>query len=201
MMSRRLPIKKSNDCNHNIEASYLYCRELVKQSGSNFYYGMWLTLNKEKRDSLFAVYAWMRAIDDIADSELSEEEKIRQLNSFYRTTENILQTPPLFEHEAHFVDNLHSFWPAFQQTILKYNISISYFHDMFVGQLQSVQQNRYDNFPDLYQYCYRVAASVGLACIAIWGYKGGELTRKMAEYRGIAFQLTNVVRDVHADAK
>ncbi len=200
-MSRRLPIRKGNDCNRNMEQSYLHCRELVKKSGSNFYYGMWLTLNKEKRDSLFAIYAWMRAIDDIADSDSPEDEKIKQLNDFYRKTEAILNASSFDEQELLPEDTLHSFWPAFQQTIIRYNISFSYFHDMFVGQLQSIQQNRYENFLDLYQYCYRVAASVGLACIAIWGYKGGELTQKMAEYRGIALQLTNVVRDVSADAK
>lgn len=200
MMSKRLPIDNSNDCNRNIEKSYQYCREIVKNSGSNFYYGMWLTLNKEKRNSLFAIYAWMRTIDDIADSELSEQQKIKQLHEFYQKTERILQSKSS-THEDFSIAPPDSFWPAFQQTILKYQISTDYFQDMYKGQLQSVQQNNYENFSDLYQYCYRVAASVGLACIAIWGYEGGEATRKMAEHRGIALQLTNVVRDVYNDAR
>jgi phytoene synthase len=71
---------------------------------------------------------------------------------------------------------------------------------MFLGQQQSIEQHRYTTFSELYRYCYLVASTVGLICIYIWGYNGTEDTRKMAEYRGIALQLINVVRDVYTDA-
>ena len=206
MMSKGIPTIKNTITSDELERSYQYCREIVKQSGSNFYYGMWLTLNKKKRNALFAIYAWMRTIDDIADSPLPNEEKIAQLNDFYQTTNVILETNPSIHHQhmnaqgdVQAMTTQELFWPAFRQTIMEYALSPDYFKHMFLGQLQSVQQNQYDTFDALYEYCYRVAASVGQICICIWGYKGGKSTLKMAEYRGVALQLTNIIRDFEKD--
>lgn len=184
--------------NVQLEQSYQSCRSIVKKSGSNFYYGMWLTLNKRKRDALFSIYAWMRAIDDIADSSLPDAEKIKQLEEFYQMTVSLMKQPAMTTSDD--LSFASSFWPAFQQTTHEYAIDPEYFEQMYLGQVQSIQQNTYDNFADLYQYCYRVAATVGLVCVVIWGYTGGEQTLKMAEYRGIALQLINVVRDIQSDA-
>ena len=177
----------------SVEQSYQLCRKIAKESGSNFYQGMWFTLDRNKRDALFSVYAWMRAIDDIADGDLEMEEKIKQLHAFYQQTEQLYSesTPP----------SDTSFWLAFHNTIQHYPIPLEYFRDMLLGQLQSIQQSSYATFDDLYEYCYRVASTVGLICISIWGYEGGNAAQKMAEYRGIALQLTNIVRDVHLDAQ
>ncbi len=175
----------------SLEQSYELCRKIAKNSGSNFYQGMWFTLDKNKRNALFSIYAWMRLIDDIADGELEMEEKIKQLNDFYQSTEQL--------YTETISGNTPSFWHALQYTIQHFPIPLIYFRDMFLGQLQSIQQKRYATFADLYEYCYRVASTVGLICISIWGYKGGETAQKMAEYRGIALQLTNIVRDVNAD--
>lgn len=195
-MSKGMQTVNNAIIDSQLKKSHRSCRAIVKKSGSNFYYGMWLTLDKKKRDALFSIYAWMRAIDDIADSPLPNKEKIHQLNDFYQTTISVIeQKIPTYNNRIDF----DSFWPAFQQTIHEYAISLEYFKHMFLGQIQSVQQYTYDNFADLYQYCYRVAATVGFVCIAIWGYKGGESTLKLAEYRGIALQLINVVRDIQND--
>ena len=142
----------------------------------------------------------MRSIDDIADSVLCSEEKIKLLNDFYQTTKAVFSPQTHAGMIDPFVWDKSSFWPAFQQTVQVYQIPFRYFEDMFLGQLQSVQQNSYQNFPDLYQYCYRVAATVGLACLSIWGCQGGETAKKLAEYRGIALQLINVARDIYWDA-
>jgi phytoene synthase len=72
---------------------------------------------------------------------------------------------------------------------------------MFDGQMQDLQPILFHNFAELYQYCYRVASSVGLICIKIWGYEGGKMTEQLAEYQGVAFQLTNILRDVTVDSK
>lgn len=173
--------------------SYQLCRKIAKESGSNFYQGMWFTLNRNKRYALFAIYAWMRAIDDIADGTIDSDEKIQQLNAFYQRTEQL--------YTNNFPSADQSFWLALHHTIQHYPVPLIYFRDMYLGQLQSIQQNSYATFSDLYQYCYRVASIVGLICIAIWGYSGGNVTQQLAEYRGIALQLTNIVRDVYADTK
>lgn len=173
--------------------SYQLCRKIAKESGSNFYQGMWFTLNRNKRYALFAIYAWMRAIDDIADGNLDSNEKLQQLHKFYQRTEQ-LYTDSLPSNE-------NSFWLALHHTIHHYPIPLVYFHEMYLGQLESIEQNTYETFSDLYQYCYRVASIVGLICISVWGYRGGNVTQKLAEYRGIALQLTNIVRDLHVDAK
>lgn len=173
--------------------SYQLCRKIAKESGSNFYQGMWFTLNRNKRYALFAIYAWMRAIDDIADGNLESNEKLQQLHTFYQRTEQL--------YADSLPTNENSFWPALHHTIHHYPIPLVYFHEMYLGQLQSIEQNTYATFSDLYQYCYRVASIVGLICISVWGYRGGNVTQQLAEYRGIALQLTNIVRDVHMDAK
>lgn len=185
--------------NRLYELSFDHCRNIVKKSGSSFYYGMWLTLNKDKRNALFVIYAWMRNIDDVADGSLAKEEKIKQLKEFFHRTELICHAFTVNEASSFDFYRHDSLWPAFHQTLLTYNLSSSYFRDMFTGQLQSIQQSRYDTFLELYQYCYRVASSVGLICVSIWGYEGGASTLKMAEYRGVALQLINVARDICSD--
>lgn len=177
----------------SVERSYQLCRKIAKESGSNFYQGMWFTLDRHKRQALFSIYAWMRAIDDIADGDLELEEKTKQLHDFFHQTEK-LYTEPAHLNEA-------TFWLALQHTIRQYPIPLTYFREMFLGQLQSIQQNTYATFPELYQYCYRVASIVGLICVSIWGYEGGNAVLQLAEYRGVALQLTNIVRDVYADAQ
>lgn len=177
----------------SIKQSYQLCRKIAKESGSNFYQGMWFTLDKNKRYALFSIYAWMRAIDDIADGNLTFEDKIKQLQLFFQQTEQ------LYTHAIPIKEG--SFWVALHHTIQHYPIPLTYFREMYLGQIQSIEQHSYATFSELYEYCYRVASIVGLICIAIWGYQGGGAAQQLAEYRGIALQLTNIIRDVHLDGK
>lgn len=177
----------------SIEQSYQLCRKIAKESGSNFYQGMWFTLDKNKRHALFSIYAWMRAIDDIADGNLNLEDKTQQLQHFFQQTEQ------LYTHATPI--NQTSFWVALHHTIQHYPIPLTYFREMYLGQIQSIEQHSYATFAELYEYCYRVASIVGLICISIWGYEGGGAAQQLAEYRGIALQLTNIIRDVHLDAQ
>lgn len=176
-----------------VARAYQACSDIARNSGSNFYRGMSFTLNRHKRLALFSVYAWMRAIDDIADGDLSRDEKMTKIHVFYDKTA-ALYSGSLDLESA-------SLWMALNHTIHHYTLPLSYFHDMFLGQLQSIEQNSYANFEELYQYCYRVASVVGLICISIWGYEGGAAALKLAEYRGIALQLTNIIRDVYQDTQ
>jgi phytoene synthase len=91
-------------------------------------------------------------------------------------------------------------WPAMRRTVIDFAIPHQYLHAMLDGQLLDQGLARYKTFDELYDYCYKVASVVGLVCIEVWGYEGDEETRKLAEWRGIAFQLTNILRDVMEDA-
>jgi phytoene synthase len=177
-----------------IRQSSLHCAQLSKAEARNFYYGMKL-VPEPKRSSMFALYAWMRMADDITDATGETEAKAETLRVFMETTRQA--TDP----DLSGVDRLPggAIWPAMRQMVLQDQMPMEYLQGMIDGQLMDGSPVRYETFDQLYDYCYKVASVVGLACIQIWGHEGGEETRKMAEWRGIAFQLTNICRDVMED--
>ena len=89
--------------------------------------------------------------------------------------------------------------PAFSDTVRRFDIPRAYFDAIIDGAEMDLTVTRYATFADLYQYCYRVASAVGLVCIRIFGYQGEDAER-YAESCGIAFQLTNILRDIQEDA-
>src|SRR5207253_1942388 len=93
----------------------------------------------------------------------------------------------------------HPLHPAFHDTIRLHGIPARYLQDVIDGVEVDLDTARYATFADLYQYCYRVASAVGLACIHIWGFED-ERAKEHAEKAGIAFQLTNILRDLGEDA-
>ena len=183
-----------NNLNEQLNESFAYCHELTRTYAKNFYYGICLTA-KTKRLALYAVYAWMKTLDDIVDSNETLAVKQEKLKKFYADTVAIINPNISPEHCL----TKEKFWLAFRQTILQYKIPFEYLQAMFDGQMQDLQPIFFQNFAELYQYCYRVASTVGLICITIWGYEGGKIAEQLAEYQGIAFQLTNILRDVTAD--
>jgi phytoene synthase len=90
--------------------------------------------------------------------------------------------------------------PAFHDTVKAFGIPEIYFHELIDGAEMDLTVNRYQHFDDLYQYCYRVASVVGLVCIHIFGFRD-EIAKQYAEHCGIAFQLTNILRDVKEDSE
>ncbi len=146
-----------------------------------------------KRSAIYALYAWMRQADDLADEPGEDAQKRRGLEQFWRETQQAMRGAEV-ELPAGML------WPAFRDTALRYNLPAGLLEDLIQGQLLDLRKTTYDTFGELYDYCYKVASVVGLLCIEIWGYDGGEATRKLAEHRGIAFQLTNILRDVREDA-
>ncbi len=207
--------------NVSLENSYDYCARLTKTQAKNFYYGLRLT-PEPKRSSLYAIYAWMRFIDDLADSTDSammtnaptSTDRIAAINAFRKQTELLFQpeynTPTLKTvHHQHTPNSPCSkLMPAFQDTIARYQLHFKPFEDMIQGQLMDVtasDQLQFDTFDDLYQYCYRVASTVGLICVQIWGENNNtkddisDHITQLAIKRGIAFQLTNIIRDFTED--
>ncbi len=93
----------------------------------------------------------------------------------------------------------HLLWPAFTEMVHTYTVPHHLFHDVIAGQRQDLDSPVFETFDQLREYCYRVAGVVGLASIYIWGFQGGSATEALAIDRGIAFQLTNILRDLRED--
>lgn len=178
-------------------ASMHYCQAVTRQQAKNFYYGLRLT-PEPKRSAMYAIYAWMRAADDLADADSPEDQKREQIELFQRASHDAVETgqAPSESPQIH-----QAMWPAVAHTFHEYQVPQSYLDDMIAGQLLDQSKKSYQTFDELYSYCYQVASTVGLVCITVWGYDGREETRLMAEQRGVALQLTNIIRDIVEDAE
>ncbi|MDY0083369.1 MAG: presqualene diphosphate synthase HpnD [Ignavibacteriaceae bacterium] len=164
-------------------------KEISKKSKSSFYYAFNL-LPEEKREAMNTVYAFCRKTDDIVDENLdSTDIKYEKLRKWR------------IEFEKSFSG--HSDYVLLNKlgtTISKFNIPLDPFFELIKGMEMDLQKDRYKSFDDLQLYCYRVASTVGLICIEIFGYKHSS-TKQFAVDLGIALQLTNILRDISKDAK
>ena len=178
----------------NLASSHAFCRRLTRSQARNFYYGLTL-LPQPKRSAMFTLYAYMRLVDDIADDQdgRSVRQRIDELESWREQTHLILAG-----REA---GGGHLLWPAFTEMIQQYHLPPHVFDDVIAGQRQDLEPEPFETFEQLRQYCYRVAGVVGLASIYIWGFEGGAETEALAVDRGVAFQLTNILRDLKEDAE
>ncbi len=182
-----------------LRAAYAVCRSITRANAKNFYYGF-LVLPSRKRDALCAVYAFMRHADDISDTPgLSDSEKRMKLEalmeSFHSVDSGKATDDPVLLALSH----------ARQ----RYKIPVHLLEKLVYGTMMDVEFASpdasagepvviYRTFEELYQYCYHVASVVGLVCIKIFGYQQPQ-AEKLAERCGIAFQLTNIIRDVKED--
>ncbi|MHB1686045.1 MAG: presqualene diphosphate synthase HpnD [Ignavibacteriaceae bacterium] len=163
-------------------------KEIAKGSNSSFYYAFNL-LPTEKRDAMNTVYAFCRKTDDIVDTENeSDEIKYEKLHKWRVELEKSLRG-----HSDYQLLN------KLGKTIKQFNIPIDPFFELLKGMEMDLQKKRYLTFEDLQLYCYRVASTVGLMCIEIFGYKH-KSAKDFAVDLGIALQLTNILRDVKKDS-
>ncbi len=171
-----------------LERSYQQVEQIARDRARNFYYAF-ILLPAEKRRALCAVYAFMRHCDDISDGDSSDDEKREMLQCWRRQLDGALKGDcrgsPIF--------------PAFLDSVTRFAIPGRYFHWILDGVEMDLKVRKYETFLDLYRYCFRVASSVGLTCLQIFGFRD-ERARHHAEECGIAFQLTNILRDVKEDA-
>jgi phytoene synthase len=195
-MSTTAPPDKTLDdaAQVRLERSRQFCRALTRSSAKNFYYGLRL-LSEPRRSAMFALYAYMRYIDDIADDDDARPIAQREtdLEQWRVHTHAAIRGELL--PDAH-----HDLWPAFAQMVQQYQIPPALFDDAIAGQRQDLRPVEPATFEELREYCYRVAGVVGVASIHIWGFAGGDQTIALAIDRGVAFQLTNILRDVREDA-
>lgn len=185
-----------------VAASIRHCHAVARRCARNFYYGLKLT-PEPKRSAVYAIYAFMRACDDLVDAApdqppLPVREGHARIDAFRSTMDQVLAGGPLPEVPPH-----ASIWPAFRWVMRSFPVEPRHLHEMLDGQQCDLVTLRYDTWDQLYRYCYKVASVVGLTCVRVWGTASDASTReigKLSEYRGIAFQLTNILRDVVEDA-
>jgi phytoene synthase len=170
-----------------------YCEQLTRAKARNFYYGLKL-LPEAKRQAMFAIYAYMRLVDDIADEEDGRTlpQRVSDLEGWRIQTHAVLEGRELPDHQA--------LWPAFADVVSRFNLPGKIFDAVIEGQKQDLEFKPFADFEELFAYCYRVAGVVGLASIFVWGFEGGDDTEFLAIQRGAAFQLTNILRDLREDA-
>jgi phytoene synthase len=169
-----------------IEESYRYCERVARTRAKNFYYSFVL-LDRPRRLGMCAVYAFMRYCDDLSD-DLALANRRESIAGWKRDFEKALAGSP--------DDN--PLWPAFLDTVQRFRIPHEYFFEMIEGVSEDLEPRKVATFDELYRYCYRVASVVGLTVIHIFGFEDPRAL-ELAEKCGIAFQLTNIVRDVRED--
>jgi len=177
-----------------LESSYEYCRGVARNAASNFYYAFYM-LPRPKRDALCAIYAFMRLVDDASDAPVSapaaaDEDALRRAAlSRWRV---------LLDKSVAGDTSGHAILPAFADAVKRYAIPSRYFHDLISGAEMDLVETRYATFEALQEYCYRVAGTVGLTCVHVFGFEDPRVL-ELAQHLGIAFQLTNILRDVGSD--
>jgi len=177
-----------------VAAAYGVCRQITRSAARNFYYGF-LVLPKDRRDALSAVYAFMRHSDDLSDDpglnrHEREDKLIEWRDALHRVIEGEHTDDPMLL--------------AVADAQQRFKIPLELFDQLVEGTAMDVTTHagapvRYQTFDDLRRYCYHVASVVGLICIKIFGYRD-PAAETLAEQCGLAFQLTNIIRDVKEDA-
>jgi phytoene synthase len=176
-----------------LQLSTIYCRKLTRARARNFYYGF-LLLPKPRRDAFCAVYAFMRYCDDVADGSDSLPVKGKLLGQWKDALGRALK--------GDYGDSL--ILPAFHAAVRRYAIPPEYFSELIAGTEMDLEIRAYRTFSELHQYCYRVASVVGLCSMHILGFQDPSqksAALRLAEDCGIAFQLTNILRDLREDAE
>ncbi len=164
-----------------------YCQSKAASSGSSFYYSFRF-LPPDQRRAITALYAFCREVDDVVD-ECSDESIARQKLDWWR--HEITQT---FRGEAK-----HPVTQALAALLDRFSLPEEYFQEIIDGMAMDLDQHHYATFSELSLYCYRAASVVGLLAAEIFGYTNRQ-TLKYAHDLGMAFQLTNIIRDVREDA-
>ena len=178
--------------------AYAMCRTIAQKEAKNFYYAF-RVLPEHKRNAMCAVYAFMRRADDISDDETLPIAERREVMAKWLAAWREARCTGVSE-DAVFL--------ALNDTQRRFAIPDALLEDLVRGTTMDLEPRAdgsrelqtFATFQDLYQYCYLVASVVGLVCIKIFGYIDPR-AEKLAEETGVAFQLTNILRDVKEDAE
>jgi len=184
------PALGSEDSASRLRDSFLACRAITRRAKSSFPLAF-LLLPREKRQAMDALYAFMRITDDLADDDGDLHEKRARLRDWRSSL-----------HAALDGDSPSPVLPAVVDTVRRFHVSLDHLEAVIDGVEMDLEPVRFATFHDLYPYLFRVASAVGLACLPVWGFRDGVTSddvREPAEAAGIAFQLTNILRDLGED--
>ena len=165
-----------------------YCKQKAAQSGSSFTVSF-IFLPKTQREAMTALYAFCREVDDVVDECTDFNVAQTKLNWWKTEVLNLYAGTPQ-----------HPVTKALQPFVRQFNLAQEHFLEIIDGMEMDLKFNRYEDFKQLQLYCYRVASVVGLLSAQIFGFKNRK-TLKYAHDLGMAFQLTNIIRDVGEDAR
>jgi phytoene synthase len=164
---------------------------MARRSASNFYFTFFL-LPAGQRRAMFALYAFLRHTDDLSDAHQPADQRSMALRRWRTSLDQALQGQGQGQFDSPFL-------PALADTVARYEIQPGHLHAVIDGVEQDLSTRRYETFAELQGYCHQVASAVGLACIQVWGFRGIEAFEP-ARQCGVAFQLTNILRDLKEDA-
>jgi len=172
----------------DLEASYDLCRAIARRAAGNFYYSF-VVLPRDKRRAMCALYAFLRATDDLGDSDKPAATRRAELTAWRESLDHA------------FAGRFDSpILPALVDTVAAYRIPREYLYDCLDGVEMDLVERTYETFVDLEGYCYKVASVVGLSCLHIWGFSD-QAALEPARHLGVALQLTNILRDLKEDAE
>ena len=169
-----------------VQEAYLHCQAVTRANAKNFYYAF-ATLPKARRQAIYAVYAFCRLCDDIADGVAPTDEKVQQLDGVQRALVEAYAGTPDSETFVALADAVRAF-----------EIPRNYLEEVVEGVRMDLTTSRYQTFEDLRTYCYRVASTVGLVSVRLFGGTAAAI-EPLAVDLGLAMQLTNIIRDVNED--
>jgi phytoene synthase len=168
--------------------SYSYCVALTKRTARNFHYAF-SVLPPERYRGICALYAFARISDDISDEEADRQKALAATQAWRSAFDRALAGD----------ERPEPVWPALLDTLRRYQIPAEYLHELITGTEMDARQNRYEKWEDARLYCYRVASVVGMMTVHVLGFTDKKII-PLAEKLGLAFQLTNILRDLKEDA-
>jgi phytoene synthase len=173
--------------NDDLVRSYRHCRQIAREAASNFAWAFWL-LAPDQRRAMEALYAFARHSDDLADGPESTDEKRRRLAEWREHLDQALAGQPT-----------GLLLPALADAAARHKIQHEHLRQIVAGVEMDLDHAGFVTFADLRRYCEHVASAVGLACLAVWGCRDDKAIRPATDC-GVAFQLTNILRDLKEDA-
>jgi len=192
-----------------LRRAYDACEAITRRRARNFWYGLRLT-PEPARGAMYAIYAWMRQADDLADADADALETVGAAmpDAAVRRTriEQLRErTIRLFRGEACSAqDRTDPVWTAMADVVRRHRLEFAPFSAMLDGQIEDIDGRAYRTFDDVRGFCERVASTVGVVCVRIWGVADPstlDTALELAVDRGVAFQLTNILRDVREDRR
>lgn len=183
--------------NKDLDKAYQYCEAITKNHAKSFYFASKF-LPKQKRKSIYALYAFCRHVDDEIDKVQikNKSQAIAEIEKWKSALEKLYEKGT-FEESS---EQIKMVLLAWSDVLRNYAIPVSLPLELIKGVLMDTYIKRYETFDKLYVYCYRVASTVGLMSAEIFGYSK-DSALKYAEEMGIAMQITNILRDIGEDVK